>query len=227
MFVKVCGLSTPESIREAVDAGADAVGFVLTASPRVVSPAHVAELLSHVPDGVAAVGVFRSRTGCRRRGHRACGRSGVDPATRRAHPGRRQNRARRRHEGHPRSRHGCCPGGFRELGRRTAARGRGRSRVRGELGLRFHARTRASTGGTGCSPEGWIPQTSRRQPGRPRRGALTFLPASNSPAASRTWQRSARSSLPPRPNPRDAPNSGLIQGKPRGTADVPGSRMVR
>ncbi|WP_104137659.1 phosphoribosylanthranilate isomerase [Arthrobacter sp. ZGTC131] len=59
MFVKVCGLSTPESIREAVDAGADAVGFVLTASPRVVSPAHVAELLSNVPDGVAAVGVFR------------------------------------------------------------------------------------------------------------------------------------------------------------------------
>lgn len=59
MFVKVCGLSTPESIREAVDAGADAVGFVLTASPRVVSPAQVTELLSSVPDRVAAVGVFR------------------------------------------------------------------------------------------------------------------------------------------------------------------------
>lgn len=59
MFVKVCGLSTPESIREAVEAGADAVGFVLTASPRVVSPAHVAELLANIPEGVAAVGVFR------------------------------------------------------------------------------------------------------------------------------------------------------------------------
>jgi phosphoribosylanthranilate isomerase len=59
MFVKVCGLSTPESIREAVDAGADAVGFVLTASPRAVSPAHVAQLLADVPDGVTAVGVFR------------------------------------------------------------------------------------------------------------------------------------------------------------------------
>lgn len=59
MFVKVCGLSTPESIREAVDAGADAVGFVLTASPRVVSPAQVHQLLNEVPDGVAAVGVFR------------------------------------------------------------------------------------------------------------------------------------------------------------------------
>ena len=59
MFVKVCGLSTPESVREAVDAGADAVGFVLTASPRVVSPSQVASLLSGVPKGVSPIAVFR------------------------------------------------------------------------------------------------------------------------------------------------------------------------
>ena len=59
MFVKVCGLSTPESVRVAVEAGADAVGFVLTASPRVVSPSQVNTLLAGVPAGVAAVGVFR------------------------------------------------------------------------------------------------------------------------------------------------------------------------
>ena len=59
MFVKVCGLSTPESVREAVAAGADAVGFVLTASPRVVTPSQVSTLLADVPEGVAAVGVFR------------------------------------------------------------------------------------------------------------------------------------------------------------------------
>lgn len=59
MFVKVCGLSTPESVTTAVEAGADAVGFVLTASPRVVSPSQVNALLANVPDGVAAVGVFR------------------------------------------------------------------------------------------------------------------------------------------------------------------------
>ena len=59
MFVKVCGLSTPESVREAVEAGADAVGFVLTASPRVVSPSQVSTLLDDVPEGVIAVGVFR------------------------------------------------------------------------------------------------------------------------------------------------------------------------
>jgi phosphoribosylanthranilate isomerase len=59
MFVKVCGLSTPESVREAVKAGADAVGFVLTASPRVVSPSQVSTLLTDVPEGVLAIGVFR------------------------------------------------------------------------------------------------------------------------------------------------------------------------
>ena len=59
MFVKVCGLSTPESVREAVDAGADAVVFVLTASPRVVSPSQVASLLSGVPKGVSPIAVFR------------------------------------------------------------------------------------------------------------------------------------------------------------------------
>ncbi|UVJ39105.1 phosphoribosylanthranilate isomerase [Arthrobacter sp. CJ23] len=59
MFVKVCGLSTAESVQAAVDAGADAVGFVLTASPREVTPEQVRGLLPGVPDGVVAVGVFR------------------------------------------------------------------------------------------------------------------------------------------------------------------------
>jgi phosphoribosylanthranilate isomerase len=59
MFVKVCGLSTPESVRVAVDAGADAVGFVLMASPRVVSPSQAAALLAEVPDRVSPIGVFR------------------------------------------------------------------------------------------------------------------------------------------------------------------------
>jgi len=59
MFVKVCGLSTPESVRAAVEAGAQAVGFVLTPSPREVSPEQVRALLAEVPAEVAAVGVFR------------------------------------------------------------------------------------------------------------------------------------------------------------------------
>lgn len=59
MFVKVCGLSTPESVRAAVDAGADAVGFVLTHSPREVSAERAGALLLEVPKGIAAVAVFR------------------------------------------------------------------------------------------------------------------------------------------------------------------------
>lgn len=59
MFVKVCGLSTPESVRMAAESGADAVGFVLTRSPREVTPAQVRDLLDHVPAGLPAVGVFR------------------------------------------------------------------------------------------------------------------------------------------------------------------------
>ncbi len=62
MFVKVCGLSTPESVQAAVESGADAVGFVLTKSPREVSPDRARDLLVHVPEGVTAVGVFRYET---------------------------------------------------------------------------------------------------------------------------------------------------------------------
>jgi phosphoribosylanthranilate isomerase len=59
MFVKVCGLSTPESVSMAAGSGADALGFVLTRSPREVTPAQVRELLDLVPAGLPAVGVFR------------------------------------------------------------------------------------------------------------------------------------------------------------------------
>lgn len=59
MFVKVCGLSTPDAVRAAVDAGADALGLVLTRSAREVSPDHARELLAGVPAGLPAVGVFR------------------------------------------------------------------------------------------------------------------------------------------------------------------------
>lgn len=62
MFVKVCGLSTPESVQAAVESGTDAVGFVLTKSPREVSPDRARDLLVHVPEGVTAVGVFRHET---------------------------------------------------------------------------------------------------------------------------------------------------------------------
>lgn len=47
LWVKICGLSTPEAVETAVDAGADAVGFVLApGSPRTVDAGLAASLVS-------------------------------------------------------------------------------------------------------------------------------------------------------------------------------------
>lgn len=62
MFVKVCGLRTPETVDAAVEAGADAVGFVFApGSVRLIEPAAAAELVARVPEGVETVGVFRGQ----------------------------------------------------------------------------------------------------------------------------------------------------------------------
>jgi phosphoribosylanthranilate isomerase len=59
MFVKVCGLRTAEDVATAVDAGADAVGFVFTESPRRVEVDVARRLVASVPPHVLTVGVFR------------------------------------------------------------------------------------------------------------------------------------------------------------------------
>ncbi|NMD56694.1 MULTISPECIES: phosphoribosylanthranilate isomerase [Tsukamurella] len=62
MFVKVCGLRTVETVDAAVDAGADAVGFVFApGSVRLIEPAAAAELIARVPERVETVGVFRGQ----------------------------------------------------------------------------------------------------------------------------------------------------------------------
>ena len=58
-FIKICGLSTMEMVRAAVEAGADAVGFVFAASPRRVIPEDAAALAAQVPAGVLRVAVMR------------------------------------------------------------------------------------------------------------------------------------------------------------------------
>lgn len=53
MYVKICGLRTRDSVRTALDAGADAIGFVVSpASPRDIDPAAAAELVAYA-DGRA------------------------------------------------------------------------------------------------------------------------------------------------------------------------------
>ena len=54
--VKICGLTRPEDVDAAVEAGADMVGFVFfPPSPRSVTPAKAAELAARVPAGVLKV----------------------------------------------------------------------------------------------------------------------------------------------------------------------------
>ncbi len=57
--VKICGLSTPETLDAAIAAGADYLGFTFFAkSPRNLDPARAAALADRVPAGVSRVGVF-------------------------------------------------------------------------------------------------------------------------------------------------------------------------
>ena len=61
MFVKVCGLRTERDVDVAVEAGADAIGFVFAESPRRVDADTAARLAARVPDGILTVGVFRDQ----------------------------------------------------------------------------------------------------------------------------------------------------------------------
>jgi len=56
--IKICGLTRAEDVQAAVKAGADAIGFVFTASPRRISIDKAVELSACVPGGVLRVGLF-------------------------------------------------------------------------------------------------------------------------------------------------------------------------
>lgn len=60
--VKICGLSTPETVAAAVAGGARSVGFVFyPGSPRSVSPQEAGRLSAAVPAGITRVGVVVDR----------------------------------------------------------------------------------------------------------------------------------------------------------------------
>jgi len=62
MFVKICGLTEKAAIDAAVDAGADALGFVFAESAREIAPERARELCRDVPDRVIRVAVMRHPT---------------------------------------------------------------------------------------------------------------------------------------------------------------------
>ncbi|MDR3727959.1 MAG: phosphoribosylanthranilate isomerase [Terracidiphilus sp.] len=58
LWIKVCGNTSLEDALLAVEAGADALGFVFAPSPRRVTVAQVAEIVPHLPPTVEKIGVF-------------------------------------------------------------------------------------------------------------------------------------------------------------------------
>jgi phosphoribosylanthranilate isomerase len=57
-WIKVCGITNLQDAQAAVDAGADALGFVFATSPRQVLPASVRTIASVLPGHLEKVGVF-------------------------------------------------------------------------------------------------------------------------------------------------------------------------
>ena len=57
--IKICGITSPDDARAAVDAGADALGFVFHRdSPRCVTPETVRRIVDALPPFITPVGVF-------------------------------------------------------------------------------------------------------------------------------------------------------------------------
>lgn len=58
LWIKICGNTSLEDALLAVEAGADAVGFVFAASPRRVTVEQVAAIVPHLPASIEKIGVF-------------------------------------------------------------------------------------------------------------------------------------------------------------------------
>src|SRR5690349_18435023 len=75
--VKICGVTNLEDALAAVDAGADALGFMFyEASPRNVPVKVAADIIARLPPFVAKVGVFVNAA--EESVQRAIGESGID-----------------------------------------------------------------------------------------------------------------------------------------------------
>jgi phosphoribosylanthranilate isomerase len=56
--IKICGLTRPQDVRAAIQAGADALGFQMSRGPRKITPEKARRLVRLAPPLVTPVGVF-------------------------------------------------------------------------------------------------------------------------------------------------------------------------
>lgn len=62
MWIKVCGMTTPEAVRAALDANVDAIGFVFAESKRRVTPERAVELAKPARGRVRCIAVTKHPT---------------------------------------------------------------------------------------------------------------------------------------------------------------------
>src|SRR5215469_5068365 len=59
MWIKICGMTTPDAIATALEAGVDALGFVFAESPRRLTPEAAAQLSRPARGRVLCIAVMR------------------------------------------------------------------------------------------------------------------------------------------------------------------------
>ncbi len=58
LWIKICGTTNLDDARTAIDAGADALGFIFAPSPRRISPRDAARIIEQLPKRIERIGVF-------------------------------------------------------------------------------------------------------------------------------------------------------------------------
>lgn len=58
LWIKICGTTSRADAELAINAGADAIGFVFAPSPRRVTPEQVVEIIPKLPQNLEKIGVF-------------------------------------------------------------------------------------------------------------------------------------------------------------------------
>jgi phosphoribosylanthranilate isomerase len=74
-WIKICGTTNLEDALASVEAGADALGFIFTDSPRRITPEAAREIVANLPDSVQKIGVFVNAS--RERVHNIVSRVGL------------------------------------------------------------------------------------------------------------------------------------------------------